>query len=317
VIWRRIGSRLLALIPILLASSVVVFFTLNLVPGSAASAFLGNQQTQATIAAFNHRYGLDRPLVVQYFDWVTHAIHGDFGLSLQSQDAVGPQVLSRIPVTLELAVLGMFAALLIGLPLGIIAATRRGKRTDIVLSVVAVAGMSIPNFVIATALVLVVALDLGLVPVGGYVPFTEDPVQNLELLLLPSIALGLGPSTILFRIMRSSMLEVLESDYVRTARAKGVSFQMVIIRHAFRNAVIPFLTVAGLEFAGLFGGAVIIEQIFLIPGLGSYVFTAIEGRDYFVLLASIMTMTTVVVLVNAFVDIAAIFIDPRKASGAE
>jgi peptide/nickel transport system permease protein len=315
VIWRRIGFRLLALLPILFASSVVVFFTLNLVPGSAASAFLGNHQTPHTIAVFNHRYGLDRPLVVQYVDWVSHAIHGDFGQSLQSQDAVGPQVVSRIPITLELAGLGMLVALLIGLPLGIVAAVRRGRRTDIGLSIIAVGGMSIPNFVVATVLVLVFALQLGLVPVGGYIPFSEDPLRNLTLLALPAIALGLASSTILFRIMRSSMLEVLESDYVRTATAKGVSFRMVVLRHAFRNALIPFLTVAGLEFAGLFGGAVIIEQIFLIPGLGSYVYEAVQGRDYFVLLASVMVMATMVVVVNALVDIAAMFIDPRRVAG--
>ncbi|HEV7677427.1 MAG TPA: ABC transporter permease [Candidatus Dormibacteraeota bacterium] len=315
MIWRRIGFRLLALLPILFASSVVVFFTLNLVPGSAASAFLGNHQTPHTIAVFNHRYGLDRPLVVQYVDWVSHAIHGDFGQSLQSQDAVGPQVVSRIPITLELAGLGMLVALLIGLPLGIVAAVRRGRRTDIGLSIIAVGGMSIPNFVVATVLVLVFALQLGLVPVGGYIPFSEDPLRNLTLLALPAIALGLASSTILFRIMRSSMLEVLESDYVRTATAKGVSFRMVVLRHAFRNALIPFLTVAGLEFAGLFGGAVIIEQIFLIPGLGSYVYEAVQGRDYFVLLASVMVMATMVVVVNALVDIAAMFIDPRRVAG--
>ena len=315
MIWRRIAFRLLALLPILFASSLVVFFTLNLVPGSAASAFLGNHQTAHTIAVFNHRYGLDRPLVVQYLDWASHAVHGDFGKSLQSQDAVGPQVVSRIPITLELAGLGMLVALVIGLPLGIIAAVRRGRRTDIALSMVAVGGMSIPNFVVATALVLVFALQLGWVPVGGYVPFSEDPLRNLTLLALPAVALGLASSTILFRIMRSSMLEVLESDYVRTATAKGVSFRLVVLRHAFRNALIPFLTVAGLEFAGLFGGAVIIEQIFLIPGLGSYVYLAVQGRDYFVLLASVMVMATMVVVVNALVDIAAMFIDPRRVAG--
>jgi peptide/nickel transport system permease protein len=315
LVWRTIGLRLLAIVPTLLVSSVVVFFTINIIPGHASSAFLGVYQTKQTTAAFNHRYGLDRPLVVQYGDWAWHAVRGDFGKSLLSEIPVGPQVLSRIPITLELALLALLVALAIGLPLGVVAATRHNRPTDTVLSMMGVGGMSVPNFLVATLLVLVFSLALKLVAPGGYVPITEDVLRNLQLMVLPAISLGIVSSTILFRIMRSSMIEVLEADYVRTALAKGVGYWVVIVRHALKNALVPFLTVAGIEFSALFGGAVIIEQIFLIPGLGSYVFDGIELRDYFVLQASVMVLTTMVVVANTLADVLVIVIDPRRAAG--
>ena len=177
-----------------------------------------------------------------------------------------------------------------------------------------VGGMSVPNFLVATLLVLVFSLDLKLVPPGGYVPITQNVLANLHLMVLPAISLGIVSSTILFRIMRSSMIEVLETDYVRTALAKGVSYWVMVVRHALKNALVPFLTVAGIEFSALFGGAVIIEQIFLIPGLGSYVFDGIELRDYFVLQASVMVLTTMVVVANCLADVLVILIDPRRAT---
>jgi peptide/nickel transport system permease protein len=315
MIWKTIAWRLLAVIPTLLVSSAIVFFTLNLIPGHAATAFLGVYQTRQATEAFNQRYGLDRPLLVQYGDWVVHAVRGDFGRSLLSEIPIGPEVLSRIPITLELAVLSLLVALVIGLPLGILAATRHNRPADTALSLMGVAGMSVPNFVVATLLVLVFALDFHWVPPGGYVPIQQDPLRNLQLMALPALSLGVVSSTILFRILRASMIEVLEADYVRTALAKGVGYWVMILRHALKNALVPFLTVAGIEFSALFGGAVIIEQIFLIPGLGSYVYSSIELRDYFVLLASVMVMTATVVLVNALVDIVVLVIDPRRAAG--
>jgi peptide/nickel transport system permease protein len=302
------------MVPTLFVSSVVVFFTINIVPGHASSAFLGVYQTKTTTAAFNHAYGLDRPLIVQYLDWISHAVHGDFGKSLLSEIPVGPQVLSRIPITLELALLSLIVALSIGLPLGVLAATHHNKPADTGLSMMGVAGMSVPNFVIATMLILVLAMNLKIVPPGGYVPFAEDPLRNLELMALPAISLGIVSSTILFRIMRASMIEVLEADYIRTALAKGTGYWVMVVRHALKNALVPFLTVAGIEFSALFGGAVIIEQIFLIPGLGSYVFAGIELRDYFVLQASVMVLTTMVVVVNGLADILVILVDPRRTA---
>jgi peptide/nickel transport system permease protein len=306
--------RVAAVVPTLIVASIIVFGTINLVPGRASGAFLGIYQTPQARAAFDHRYGLDRPLPVQYVDWITGVLHGDFSRSLESEVPIGPELLSRVSVTLELALLAMLIAVTVSLPLGVAAAWWRGQAIDRLVSLLAVGGMSMPNFLLATVLVLVVAIKLKVVPPGGFIPFRDDPLANLLLMAMPAVSLGLISSTILLRIMRSSMIEVLEADYIRAAVAKGVSPFYVVVRHGLRNALAAFLAIAGVEFGALFGGAVIIEHIFLLPGVGSYVLQGIQTRDARVLEAGVLTITFVVIVVNLVVDLLGMLIDPRRSA---
>jgi peptide/nickel transport system permease protein len=305
----RTGTGLLTL----LAASVAIFTLINVVPGSAAVAFLGQAETPAAIAAFNHEHGLDRPLVDQYFAWLAGFVHGDFGRSFANGIAIGPDLLSRLPVTLELTALAGLIAVLIALPFGLLAAYLHHTKTDTAISVFGILGASVPSFWLATMLVLVLALGLRILPVGGYVPLWKDPLRNLGGMMMPSLSLGAASSAVLLRIMRTTMIEVLDSDYARTAIAKGASARVLIFRHGLRNALVPFLTVGALELSAIFGGAVIIERIFLLPGVGQQVLIGITERDYPMLQASVLLITLMVVLANIAVDVAAGVIDPRLA----
>lgn len=309
---RLIALRLAAFVPTLLATSAVLFVAVNVVPGSAAKAALGIDATPQAIARFEHDQGLDRPLHVQYLDWLAKALHGDFGTSFQNHLPVGPELATRLPVTLELALLAFLAANAIAVPLGAVAAYYHRKRMDHVVTLMATVMGAVPNFWLATLLILMFALTVRALPAGGYVPFAENPLRNLSLMIMPALSLGVISSALLLRIMRSGMLEVLSSDYIRTAVAKGASAPRVIWRHALRNAVIPFLTVGAVEFGWLFGGVVIIEDIFLLPGVGQLVLVGIINRDYPVLLASTLTVTVVVLAANMVVDVLAGVLDPRQ-----
>ena len=225
---------------------------------------------------------------------------------------VGPELLARLPVTLELAVLAFLIANLIAVPLGALAAYCHQRKTDFSITFLATIMGAIPNFWLATLLILLFALTLRWLPAGGYVPFTDDPLRNLEMMIMPALSLGIVSSALLLRIMRTAMLEVLSSDYIRTARAKGATQGVVIWRHALRNALIPFLTVGAVEFGFLFGGVVIIEDMFLLPGIGSLVLVGIINRDYPVLLAGALVITVVVLTANMIVDLLGSVLDPRQ-----
>lgn len=307
-----IAVRLAVFVPTLLAASMVLFVAISVVPGSAAKAALGIDATPQAIARFEHQHGLDQPLHRQYSSWLTKALRGDFGKSFQNHVPVGPELARRLPVTLELAVLAFLIANLIAVPLGALAAFHHQRATDTALSVMATVFGSIPNFWLATVLILVFALKLRWLPAGGYVPFAEKPLTNLSQMVMPAISLGVVSSALLLRIMRTSMIEVLNSDYIRTALAKGATQRVVIWRHAVRNALIPFLTVGAVEFGFLFGGVVIIEDIFLLPGIGSLVLVGIINRDYPVLLAAALVVTVAVLTANMLVDIVASLLDPRQ-----
>ena len=309
---RLIALRLVAFVPTLLATSIVLFITVNVVPGSAARAALGIDATAQAIARFEHEQGLDRPLHVQYLDWLAKALHGDFGTSFQNHLPVGPELLARLPVTLELAILAFIIANVIAVPLGALAAYHHQQRTDSVISSIATLMGAVPSFWLATLLVLVLALTFKVLPAGGYVPLTEDPVKNLSLMIMPALSLGLVSSALLLRIMRAKMIEVLSSDYIHTAMAKGATPNVVIWRHALRNVLITFLTVGAVEFGWLFGGVVIIEDIFLLPGVGELVLVGIINRDYPILLASALMVTVVVLAANMLVDLIAAMLDPRQ-----
>ncbi|MGH6899077.1 MAG: ABC transporter permease [Geminicoccaceae bacterium] len=312
---RLIAFRLLAFVPTLIAASIVLFIAINVVPGSAAKAALGIDATPQAIARFEHQHGLDRPLYVQYLAWLGGVLRGDFGNSFQNHVPVGPELLARLPVTLELALLAFLIANLIAVPLGAIAAYFHQRKTDYTITFCATVMGAIPNFWLATLLILLFALTWRWLPTGGYVPFTEDPLRNLSMMIMPALSLGIVSSALLLRIMRTAMLEVLTSDYIRTALAKGASQSVVVWRHAVRNALIPFLTVGAVEFGFLFGGVVIIEDIFLLPGIGSLVLIGIINRDYPVLLAAALVVTVAVLIANMIVDLVASILDPRQVHG--
>ena len=312
---RLIATRLALFAPTLLAASLILFVAINVVPGSAARSALGVDATPQAIMRFEAQNGLDRPLAVQYVEWLSKALQGDFGKSFQNRVDVGPEIVKRLPVTLELAVLAFLLANLIAVPLGAIAAYRHTRAADTFITSLATAFGAIPNFWLATLLVFVFALKLRWLPAGGFTPFFSNPVKNLTGMILPAVSLGVVSSALLLRIMRAAMIEVLSSDYIRTARAKGAHEGVVIARHALRNAAITYLTVGAVEFGFLFGGVVIIEDIFRLPGIGSLVLVGIINRDYPVLLGSALVVTAAVLSANMIVDIIAGLLDPRQIRG--
>lgn len=311
-----IATRLAAFVVTLFAASIVLFVTITVLPGSAAKAALGIDATPQAIARFEASRGLDRPLVVQYADWLGKAVTGDFGTSFQSGVPVGPELLKRLPVTLELAFLAFLIANLIALPLGILSAARHQRVADKGITFLATVFGAVPNFWLATLLVMVFTLNLRWLPPGGFTPFATNPLMNLKQMVMPALSLGLVSSALLIRIMRASMIEVMSRDYIRTAHAKGAPESLVVRRHAVRNALIPYLNVAAVEFGFLFGSVVVIEDIFLLPGVGSLVLVGIINRDYPVLLAAALVVTLFVLTVNLLVDLAVGALDPRHTKGS-
>jgi peptide/nickel transport system permease protein len=314
---RLILFRVWVFIPTLVTASIILFIAINVVPGSAARAVLGLQATPQAIKRFEHKHGLDRPLYVQYVDWAGKAVKGDLGTSFQNSVAVGPEVLKRIPITLQLAGTAFFLALLIAIPLGSLAGLRHQKRADGLITTIATLFGSTPNFWLATLLVYFFSLKLGWFPTGGYIPFREDPVENIKGMVLPAISLGIVSSGLLIRIMRASVIESMESNYVETAKAKGAGDVRLLTHHIFRNSIIPFLTVGAVEFGFLVGSVVIIEDVFRIPGIGSLVLVGIINRDYPVLLAASMAVTVIVLVVNLMADLCSQLIDPRQVRTME
>ncbi len=303
----RLGGTLLAL----LVASMIIFGTINAVPGSASTFALGQNPSPQARAAFEARYGLDRPLVEQYLVWASGAVRGDFGKTFQTEIDIREELGRRLPVTLELTFLAFLILMAISLPLAIIAAQRQGTSVDLLASIVILVGLSIPSFVMATVLVLVFSLNLRWLPPGGHVPFLENPVQNLRLMLLPAISLGLVSAAFMMRLFRTSLVDALNKDYVKAARARGAQERRILGVHAIRNAAVPLITVVALELGALFGGAVIIEKIFQLPGIGSFVYLGITSRDYRILQASALVVTAFVLFANFLVDLVAAWLDPR------
>ncbi len=312
---RLFATRLAAFFLTLFAASVVLFVTINVLPGSAAKSALGMEATPQAIARFEAQRGLDRPLVLQYGEWLSRTLSGDFGVSFQNSVPVGPELLKRIPVTLELATLAFVIANLVAIPLGTLAAARHTRRSDKATTFAATVFGAVPNFWLATLLIMLFSLYLQWLPPGGFTPFSVDPLMNLKQMLMPALSLGLVSSALLIRIMRASMIEVLSSDFIRTAHAKGATEGLVIRRHALRNSLIPYLNVAAVEFGFLFGSAVVIEDIFRLPGVGSLVLVGIVNRDFPVLLASALSITVFVLVVNLIVDLTVAILDPRRVKG--
>ncbi|MDE0475999.1 MAG: ABC transporter permease [Gammaproteobacteria bacterium] len=306
-----IARRLLATIPVILLISAITFFAIALLPGDPVLAVLGEEADTTTVAAIREQLGLDRPVLVRYLDWIGNAIQGDFGQSLRAGNDVSTLLSKRLEVTLELGILAMIVAVMIGIPIGLLAGARPNTPFDYGGTIFAVLGAAIPNFWLALMLVLFFSVRLGWFPTTGFTPFLDDPVENLRSLVLPAVAIGVFQSAILARQTRAALVEVLRQDYVRTAYAKGLRERTVIVRHAFRNALIPVVTVLGIQVSTIVGGAIIIETVFALPGVGKLLIDSIFQREVLTVQAIALLLATTVALANLVVDVSYAFLDPR------
>jgi peptide/nickel transport system permease protein len=308
-----IRRLVVVVLPTLLGISILVFAAMHMIPGSFVDVAigLGPDVTDEQREAMAARYGLDAPLPVQYLRWLGNILQGDFGDSLRNGDPVAGEILHRLPATLELALLATIVSLLIAIPAGIIAAVDRGGPWDVLLRVIGLLGLSIPNFLIATFLVLFVSTQWQVLPTTGFVPLGEDVVGNLKSLTLPAISLGALLAASVMRMMRSSVLEELGKDYLMVARAKGLSNRAVVMRHAVRNALVPVITVVGIQTGYLLGGTVIVEQIFSIPGIGRLALDAVAQRDYPVVQGTTLFIAAAFVAMNTLADVVYGLVDPR------
>jgi ABC-type dipeptide/oligopeptide/nickel transport system permease component len=310
IVRRLIQSAVLVF---LVASFMAIF--IQLLPGDPAYTILGDKASPERAAAVRKQLGLDRPIYVQYADWIGNVARGDFGDSLISDRPILNDLARRLPRTIELIVASMILAIIVGIPLGVIAANYRNQMPDILVSVVSLLGVSTPVFVSGTLLLLVFGVRWQVLPATGYVSITESPLGHLEHLLMPAVTLALLEAAVILRMTRSSLLEVLSEDYVRTARAKGLGQRIVLYQHALRNALIPVVTIIGIQAGTLLGGTVIVEYIFNWPGISTYLLAAINQRDYPVIQAIILIIATLFVLLNLVTDLVYAAIDPRIKYG--
>ncbi len=303
-------GRLTSLVISLFVASIVIFGVIEVIPGDPAAFMLGVNARPDTIAALRAEMGLDQSVVTRYFDWVTGLLRGDFGQSWTYKTPVAELINDRIWVSLPLAIYALILSTLIAFPAGIYAASRRGGPGDVTIMGATQLGVAIPNFWFAMILVLIFAINLRWFSAGGF-PGWSDPLQAIKSLTLPAIALALPQAAILARVMRSSLLDMLGEDFIRTARAKGLSRRQALWRHAVRNALIPVLTIIGLQFSFLLAGGIIIEQVFFLPGLGRLIFQSISARDLIVVESVVMLLVFTVIIVNFAVDLAYAAVDPR------
>ena len=294
----------------LLVASMVIFALVEMVPGDPATFMLGTGAQPDTVAALRHELGLDQPLPLRYAHWLGGVLSGDLGQSFTYKTPVAGMILDRIQVSLPLALMALMLAMAIAFPIGMFAAARRGRAGDTLVMGATQIGISLPNFWFAMLLVLVFAVRLRLLPAGGF-PGWGNPLAALKALLLPAIALALPQAAILARVLRSALVETLGQDYIRTARAKGLSAAQALTRHALRNALIPVLTILGMQFSFLLAGAIIIENVFYLPGLGRMIFQAITQRDLIVVQGAVLVLVAVVILVTFLVDLSYALVDPR------
>jgi peptide/nickel transport system permease protein len=307
-----IVKRLLFAVLVLFAISVIVFSAVRLIPGDVCRIVLATPDVKpAECDAIREDLGLDEPAVIQYFKWMGGVLHGDFGTTLIGRKDVWGEIQDRVPVTLELTLLSTGFALVLALPIGVISAVRQDSVTDYLLRFMTIGWLSLPAFWVGTMLIVFPARWWGYSPPVGYTDFWDAPLKNLEQLYLPAFALGLALSASLARITRSAMLEVFRQDYIRTARAKGLNERMIVIRHSLKNAMIPVITLFGLQFGVLFGGTVVLESIFSIPGLGQLTLSSVLIKDYPQVQALVLLFAAVLVLINLAVDISYAWFDPR------
>ncbi|MDE0100358.1 MAG: ABC transporter permease [Truepera sp.] len=308
-----VARRLLDLFIVLLGVSIIVFLMIRLIPGDAVEIMLGANTdiTPERVDAIRRRLGLHQPIVVQYLHWFGGVVRGDLGESIWTGRPVAGEILARLPVTLEVTGLALAFALLVSLPLGVLAARARGGLGDVAVRILSIVGLTLPSFWTGVLMIYFVSLYLPTWPAIGYVPLRHDLLGNLSRMVLPMLAVSLPMIAGLSRILRSSLLEVLRLDYVRTAHAKGLAARMVLYKHALRNALIPVVTIVGVQVGYLLGGVVVIEQVFAIPGIGRLVIGAINERNYPLVQGIILVITAIFVVVNLLVDLTYVLIDPR------
>jgi peptide/nickel transport system permease protein len=306
-------GRLLLAIPTLFGVSVVAFLTIHLIPGNIVEVMLGTRTdvTPQQIAELNRLYGVSTPLWQQYLIWAGHIVHADLGFSLRTGLPVATLFGSALGVTAELTVLAVVIALLIAVPAGVWSAVRRNSVGDVAGRLLSLLALSIPAFWLGTLFILAVSIYLPWLSSFTFVPFLQNPARNVQTMLLPAYTLGLGLAAILMRMTRAAMLEVLRKDYLRTARAKGLGRARVLAKHALRNALLPVITIVGLQIGYLVGGAVVIENVFTLPGVGRLVVQAIEQRDYPLVQSVVFAVAALVILVNLLVDLCYAWVDPR------
>ncbi|MDR3742056.1 MAG: ABC transporter permease [Terracidiphilus sp.] len=308
---RQILSRLLLTLPVVWLVVSLVFLLIHLVPGDPVLQMLGDGATPADVSALRHEYGLDLPLHVQYVRYWAGVLHGDLGSSIRLHDSVGNLIVARYPYTLALALAALGLGLILALPAGILAALRRGRWLDQLISVVSLFGLSVPGIALGPVLILVFAILLGWLPVSGAHGGAARGGIDWRYLILPAVAMGSSLAAILTRMVRTAMLEELGQDYIRTARAKGLSESSVVWRHALPNALVPIVTVVGLQFGALLAGAIVTEKIFSWPGLGRLVVDAISNRDYALVQGCLLSIGLTYVLVNLFTDVVYRWVNPR------
>lgn len=309
--YSYIAKRLLVAIPTLLIISVFVFSLQKLLPGDPVLAMAGEERDPQVIEYLREKYRLNDPVPVQYVHWLGSALQGDLGISLRTNLTVLTLVGQKLPVTIQLAIMSMIFAFAIGIPMGILAAVKKNTALDYIANVVALSGLSIPNFWLGIMLILLISVNLGWLPASGYRPFFEDPLNSIKTMLMPAFVLGNALAATLMRHTRSAMLSVLSADYIRTARAKGLSERSVVLEHSFRNAVLPIVTLSALLFGELLAGAVLTEQIFTIPGFGKLIVDAVFTRDYAVVQGVVLCTAIGFILMNLLADILYVVLNPR------
>ena len=303
--------RLLLMVPVAFFVTVGVFMLIHLSPGDPALIMLGEDRTPQAIAAIHQQLGLDKPLYVQYAIWLTHVVHGDWGRSITTNEPVLSDILDHLPATLELGLAALVWSIAVAIPMGTIAALRRGSIVDRLATGITVAGVSVPNFFIGIVLIFVLSVSARMFTFGGYVPITQDPLESLRHVILPAISLGTAGTAINMRFTRSSMIEVLNLDYIRTARAKGASWRRVVFVHALKNALIPVVTIVGLQIGGIIEGAVVTETVFTWPGVGRLAVDSIFNRDYTVVQGVVLLAAFSYMIANLLVDLVYGWLDPR------
>ncbi len=308
---RYFAKRLAAVIPTIFLVTIIIFCLQQLLPGDPAVILAGEEQDPNVVAYLHQKLHLDEPLPVRYGYWMTGVVHGDLGESLRIQQPVLQLIKDKLPVTLELALLAMTIALAIGIPAGIISAVAKDTAWDYAANVVALWGLSTPNFWLGILMILWFSVSLGWLPASGYVSPFEDLKGNLAAMIMPAFVLGNAIAAVLMRHTRSAMLQVLNTDYVRTARAKGLSERRVVLKHALRNALTPIITLGALEFGTLLSGAVLTEQVFSIPGFGKLIVDAVFNRDYAVVQGVVLFTSSVYIALNLLADLAYFYVNPR------
>ena len=308
---RFIAKRIISVIPVLIIVSIVIFSLIHLVPGDPATAMLGDLATEEDIAALRIRMGLDKPLIEQYFIWIGSIFHGDFGMSVVNNETVGSLIISHIRPTISLAIYALVIAAVIAIPLGMIASRKKGSAIDHVVSVISLAGISLPSFLLGLFLMLLFSVKFRIFPVSGYKEISEGFLEHIRSLTLPAIALGFMNAALMMRMTRASMLEVLGSDYIKMAKAKGVKEFSLLAKHAFKNTLVTLITIFGQSIVQALSGATVVESLFAVPGLGQLMVNSIGRRDYYVIQAIVLLIAVINVVINMIIDILYGFVDPR------